>query len=158
VAVKTQVTGQNAGPIDFYSSTGTLLGSIPQGTPNGCITGLAFDASGNLFVAAGPPTDIPGGCLTTGWALWEFPRATSWPSTPSSPITTFFSGDLIEGLAFNAAPLPSGSFYAVSSSNGHIYQYFPCPACEFSSPPSLVGTVPTTTNDSGNPVPGISGV
>ena len=156
VAVKTQVTGQTAGPIDFYDSTGVLLGSIPQGTPDGCITGMAFDASGNLFVAAGPATEVPGGCLTTGWALYEFQGATPWTATPSSRVT-FSTGDLIEGLAFNPTPLPSGSFYAVSSANGNIYQIFLCPDCSFDSR-SLVATVPTATDLSGNPHPGLAGV
>jgi hypothetical protein len=157
VAVKTQVTGQIAGPIDFYSSTGTLLGSIPQGNPNGCITGMAFDASGNLFVAAGPVgAGGPGGCATTGWTLYEFMGSIPWTATPSS-VVTFFDGDLIEGVAFNPTPLPSGSLYAVSSTNGNIYQIFLCPACEFVSA-SLVATVPTTTDINGNPHPGISGI
>lgn len=156
VAVKTQVTGQNAGPIDFYDSTGAPLGSIPQGTPDGCITGMAFDASGNLFVAAGPATEVPGGCQTTGWALYEFQGATPWTATQMSRVT-FFTGDLIEGLAFNATPLPSGSLYAVSSANGNVYQIFLCPDCSFDSL-SFVATVPTTTDINGNPHPGIAGV
>ena len=131
VAVKTQATGQTAGPINFYSSSGTLLGSIPQGNPNACITGLAFDASGNLFVAAGPGTEVPGGCLTTGWALYEFPQQTGQtPSTTSSLKASFQQGDLIEGLAFSAAPLSEGSLYAISSTNGNVYQIHLCSDCE----------------------------
>lgn len=156
VAVRTGVAGQNSGPIDFYDSSGAILGSIPQGTPNGCITGLAFDASGNLFVAAGPATEVSGGCQTTGWALYEFQGSTPWTAAPSS-IVTFSEGDLIEGVAFNPTPLPSGSFYALSSTNGHIYQISLCPDCEFNSA-NLVATVPTTTDTNGNPVPGITGV
>ncbi|MCU1242341.1 MAG: hypothetical protein JWO71_3067 [Candidatus Acidoferrum typicum] len=130
VAVKTQATGQTAGPINFYSSSGTLLGSIPQGNPNGCITGLAFDTSGNLFVAAGPATEVPGGCQTNGWALYEFPQQTGQtPSTTSSQKVSFNAGDLIEGLAFSAAPLSEGSLYAISSTNGNVYQIGLCADC-----------------------------
>lgn len=157
VAVKTQGTGQNAGPINFYDSTGNFLNSIPQGTPNGCITGLAFDASGNLFVAAGPGTVVPGGCQANGvWHLYRFSGPTPWTATPTSPVT-FTAGEVIEGLAFSAAPLSEGSLYAVSSTSGKVYQIVLCSDCStlFANPFAQVTTI---INDSGNPVPGIAGV
>jgi len=156
VAVKTGLTGQIAGPIDFYSSGGTLLGSIPAGNPDVCVGGLAFDASGNLFVAAGPA--IEGSCESNGWALWEFPQETGQtPSTTASSKTTFFEGDVIEGLAFSAAPPPpqpsgSGTLYAVSSTNRVVYQI--SVGC-FDCGPRQIATIP---NSESNPNPQPSGI
>jgi FIMAH domain-containing protein len=124
VAVRTQVVaGQASGPIDFYSSTGTLLGSIAVNQlPAACVSGLVFDSNGNLYVAAGPALE-GGSCDSNGWALYEFAQGEGQtPSTSSSQVVTFFAGDLIGGLAFAAAPLPSGTLYAISSSNGNVYE------------------------------------
>jgi hypothetical protein len=124
IAVRTQaVAGQASGPIDFYSSTGTLLASIAVGQlPAACVGGLVFDSSGNLYVAAGPTLEN-GSCDTFNWALYEFAHGEGQtPSTSPSRVVTFFQGDLIGGLAFSAAPLPSGTLYAISSSNGNVYQ------------------------------------
>ena len=115
------VTTGSAGPIDFYSSSGTLLGSIAA--VGSCIGGLAFDAGGNLFVAAGVNFE---GCQSN--ALYEFSGATPWNATPPfSPLTNsnFNGSDDIEGMAFSAAPpspFGSGTLYAVSSTTGTIYQ------------------------------------
>jgi hypothetical protein len=125
VAVRTQaVAGQTSGPIDFYSSTGTLLGSITVGQlPNACVGGLAFDSNGNLYVAAGPTLEESSTCDSNNWDLYEFAQGEGpTPSTSSSQAVEFFPGDLIGGLAFAAAPLPSGTLYAISSSNGIVYQ------------------------------------
>ncbi len=114
------VTTGSAGPIDFYSSSGTLLGSIAA--VGSCIGGLAFDAGGNLFVAAGVNFE---GCQSN--ALYEFSGATPWNATPPfSPLTNsnFNGSDDIEGMAFSAAPpspFGSGTLYAVSSTTGTIY-------------------------------------
>lgn len=124
VAVRTQVVaGQASGPIDFYSSTGTLLGSITIGQlPAPCVGGLVFDSNGNLYVAAGPVLE-GGSCDSFNWHLYEFAQGGgTLPSTSSSEVVEFFGGDLIGGLAFSAAPLPSGTLYAISSSNGNVYQ------------------------------------
>ena len=124
VAVRTQVVaGQASGPIDFYSSTGTLLGSIAVNQlPAACVGGLVFDSNGNLYVAAGPALE-GGSCDSNGWALYEFEQGDgTTPSTPSSQVVAFFAGDLIGGLAFASAPLPSGTLYAISSSNGNVYE------------------------------------
>ena len=105
--------------INFYSSSGTLLGSIASVAP--CIGGLAFDASGDLFVAGGLNFE---GCQSN--ALYEFSGATPWTvGPPFSPVGSFNGSDDIEGLAFSAAPPPPGDFgtlYAVSSTTGTIYQ------------------------------------
>jgi hypothetical protein len=136
VAVRTQAAaGQASGPIDFYSSTGALLGSILVGQlPAACVGGLAFDSSGNLYVAAGPVLE-GGSCDSFNWALYEFVQGVegATPSTSSSQVTTFNQGDIIAGLAFSAAPLPLGTLYAVSSSNGNVYQITLCGDCEFIS-------------------------
>jgi len=158
VAVETQSTGQIAGPIDFYNSSGTLLASIPAGNPNACIGGLAFDANGNLLVAAGPGTTVPGGCQSTGWALYKFPQQSGQmtPSTTASQVAPFNNGDVIAGVAFSAAPLPNGTAYAASSANGNIYS-IPLGGA-LTTPPTAIATVPTTVNQSGNPVPDISDI
>ena len=124
VAVRTQaVAGQASGPIDFYNSTGTLLGSIAVNQlPAACVGGLVFDSNGNLYVAAGPTLEN-GNCDSFNWALYQFAQSEGQtPSTSSSQVVTFSQGDLIGGLAFTAAPLPSGTLYAVSSSNGNVYE------------------------------------
>jgi hypothetical protein len=130
VAVTSQVnTGQSSGPIDFYSSSGTFLGSLAAGTPDACIGGLAFDASGNLFVAAGPA--VEGSCEFDGWAVYEFLGTTLLSPTPTqSHLANFSEGDVIAGLAFSATPFPGGSLYAVSSSNGNVYQIILCSDCD----------------------------
>jgi hypothetical protein len=162
VAVKTEPNG----PIVFYNSTGgTSIGSIPgsaipvPGAPtpsNVCITGLAFNASGNLFVAAGPGTPVQGGCQTTNWAIYEFLGPTPWTATqPTSPVASFNQGDLIEGLAFSAAPLPAGSLYAVSTTTGNVYQ-LSCLDCIGGVSVTTIATVPTTSTD--GTIPGISGI
>jgi Carboxypeptidase regulatory-like domain len=158
VAVETQSTGQIAGPIDFYNSSGTLLASIPAGNPNACIGGLAFDANGNLLVAAGPGTTVPGRCQSTGWALYKFPQQSGQmtPSTTASQVAPFNNGDVIAGVAFSAAPLPDGTAYAASSTNGNIYS-IPLGGA-LTTPPTAIATVPTTVNESGNPVPDISDI
>ncbi len=115
IAVKTHPDG----PVDFYNSTGTFQGSIPAGTPDGCITGLAFDASGNLFVAAGPATLVPGGCMPTGWAVYEFSGSTPWTASAATVVSGL---NALEGLAFSGSNLLALSFTA-----GNLYHGFTNP-------------------------------
>jgi hypothetical protein len=158
VAVETLPQGPNvAGPIDFYSSDGTFLNSIAAGTPNGCIGGLAFDASGNLFVAAGPVgLGGPGGCSSTGWNIYEFAGPTPWTVTNPTRVAPNFNFDgLLPGLAFSAAPLPDGSLYAVSST-GNVYQIL-CLNCNGGASVSTIATVPTNFIE-GSPIPNLAGI
>ena len=131
VAVKTHPDG----PIDFFDSTGTFQGSIPAGIPDGCITGLAFDASGNLFVAAGPPTPVLGGCLPIGWAVYEFSGSTPWTASPAT-VVSGLNG--LEGLAFSGTHLLAISFTA-----GNLYQISGSTATTIASVPSASLTQPT---------------
>jgi hypothetical protein len=75
-------------------------------------------------------------------------------------VASFNEGDVIEGLAFSAAPLPSGSLYAVSSTNGNVYQITRCTDCGAGGffAPQTIAHVTTTFDNSGNPIPNISGI
>jgi hypothetical protein len=131
VAILNEALGQ----ITFYTSAGSELGSVSISTVTNaaysCGAGLAFDTGGNLYVGAGPSNAIglaaasasPGNCLTTGWSVLEFSgqnQAQIWLDNSTQVIAN--SLNEIGGLAFTAAPPPSGALYAVSSSGGNVYQ------------------------------------
>ena len=140
VAVTMRSAGRTADQVDFYSASGTLLGSItPFGLENSvsCMSGSAFDSNGNFYLAAGTSD----GCLST---LYYFAGPTPWTALSRSII--YFEDDVIEGLVFNPVPLPSGSLYGVSSSNGNIDQVFPFCDCEGGE--SIVAHVPFTAPSS----------
>jgi hypothetical protein len=125
-AVTMQSANRTNDQIDFYNSSGTLVGTISAQTSFGvdnaqnCLSGSAFDSSGNFYVAAATNFE---GC--GNWSLYEFVGPMPY-SVSGNFVTNFNEGDVIEGVAFNPTPLPNGSFYAVSSSNGKIYQVIPC--------------------------------
>lgn len=165
VAVNSVPVGQGSGPIDFYSSSGSLLGSIPQsvvltaatpfvppGTTNMCIAGTAFDASGNLFVAAGPGTLEGGGCAPgNAWAIYQFQGPTPWaPESQVSVVATALNQ--LAGLIFSAAPLPAGALYATSNATGAVYEFL------LGQGDPIIATIPTTINDSGHPVPDVASI
>jgi hypothetical protein len=147
------VTTGSAGPIDFYSSSGTLLGSIAA--VGSCIGGLAFDAGGNLFVAAGPNIE---GCQSN--ALYQFSGPMPWNATPPfSSVASFNGSDDIEGLAFSAAPPPpfgSGTLYAVSSTTGSIYQVT-CLDCGGDVSINPIATAPSSFSPWGIAIDPLSG-
>jgi hypothetical protein len=124
VAVKTHPQG----PINLYNPDGTPYDAQPSllispANP----TGLAFDGAGNLYMA------------DAGGEIWKFSASEGIFITPP---TLLLSGlNPLEGLAFSAAPLPSGSIYAISYTAGTIYQV------PLDSP--LAATVATAT---GSPV------
>jgi len=147
------VTTGSAGSINFYSSSGALLGSIPTVAP--CIGGLAFDASGDLFVAGGVNFE---GCQSN--ALYEFSGATPWNATPPfSSVASFNGSDDIEGLAFSAAPPPpsgSGTLYAVSSTTGTIYE-ITCLECGGDISTNAIATAPSSFSPWGIAIDPLSG-
>jgi hypothetical protein len=147
------VTTGSAGSINFYTSNGALLGSIPTVAP--CIGGLAFDAGGDLFVAGGLNFE---GCQSN--ALYEFSGATPWTAEPPfSPVGSFNGSDDIEGLAFSAAPPPpfgSGTLYAVSSTTGTIYQVT-CLDCGGDISFRPIATAPSSTLPWGIAIDPLSG-
>lgn len=165
VAVNSVPVGQGSGPINFYSSSGSPLGSIPEsvvlaaagplpeGTTNMCIAGIAFDASGNLFVAAGPGTAEVGGCAPgNAWAIYQFPGPTPW-TAPASQVSVVASGlNQLAGLMFSAAPLPAGALYATSNTTGTVYEFL------LGNGDPIIATIPTTINDSGNPIPDLASI
>ena len=166
VAVNSVPMGQVAGPIDFYSSAGSPLGSItesvvltaarpfiPAETTNMCIAGIAFDAGGNLFVAAGPGTAVVGGCAPgNAWAIYQFPGPTPWTALASQVSVVATGLSQLAGLIFSAAPLPSGALYATSNTTGAVYQFL------LGNGDPIIATVPTTINDSGNPIPDLASI
>jgi hypothetical protein len=172
VAVNSVPAGQVSGPINFFSSAGSLLGSIPEsvvltaatpfipeGTTNVCIAGIAFDASGNLLVAAGPGTAVAGGCAPgNAWAVYQFPGPTPW-TVPASQVSVVATAlNQLAGLIFSAAPLPAGALYATSNTTGAIYQFLLGNGDAIIATTATIATVPTTINDSGNPVPDVAGI
>jgi len=166
VAVNSVPVGQVSEPIDFYSSTGSPLGSIPESvvlaaagpfipaeTPNMCIAGIAFDAGGNLFVAAGPGTAVVGGCAPgNSWAIYQFPGPTPWTALASQVSVVATGLNQLAGLIFSAAPLPSGALYATSNTTGAVYQF------PLGNGDPIIATVPTTINGSGNPIPDLASI
>ena len=148
------VNTQPGGPIDFYSSSGMLLGSIAAGIPNGCIGGLTFDSNGNLFVAAGQMVE---GCSLTGWNLYEFAGPTPWTSE-SFLLDTDGTFNQIEGLVFSPAtpagsPAGSGAFYAVSPTSRFVYQFALCADCEGTQYDFTTFAQVPLNNDDSNPNP-----
>lgn len=138
VAVKSHPSG----PITFYNSTGTSQGSIFQ-TFSGVITGVAFDASGNFYVANSP---------STSWEIDKFPGPTPWTVTTPTTVVSGLNG--LEGLIFSAAPLPSGSLYAISFAAGNVYQIsLDCLDCGAHT----IATVPSAANPSGIAIDPFSG-
>jgi hypothetical protein len=134
VAVKTHPDG----PITFYNSTGVFQGSIASLTPSACITGLAFDASGNLFVAAD-------GAGCGSGSIYQFSGATPW----TSPYSTVVTGlDPLEGMTFSA-----GNLFAISFTSGKVYK-IPVPGF---TPTTTMTTVPSTTDPSGIAVDPLTG-
>lgn len=166
VAVNSVPVGEVSGPINFYSSAGSLLGSIPEsvvltaagrfipeGTTNVCIAGIAFDASGNLLVAAGPGTTVAGGCAPgNAWAIYQFPGPTPWSALASQVSVVATGLSQLAGLIFSAAPLPAGALYATSNTTGAVYQFL------LGNGDPIIATVPTTINDSGNPIPDVASI
>ena len=147
------VTTGSSGSISFYSSTGTLLGTLADVAS--CIGGLAFDASGDLFVAGGVNSE---GCQSN--SLFEFSGATPWTVTPSDPVASFNGSDNIQGLAFSAAPPPpsgSGTLYAVSSSTGTIYQITCFVNCDGDISFTPIATAPSSASPSGIAIDPLSG-
>ena len=167
VAVNSVPVGQVSGPINFYSSSGSPLGSIPEsvvltaagplipeGTTNMCMAGIAFDASGNLLVAAGPGTAVVGGCAPgNAWAIYQFPEPTPWTAPASQVSVVVTALNQLAGLIFSAAPLPLGALYATSNTTGTVYEF---PLSANGDP--IIATIPTTINDAGNPVPDVASI
>jgi hypothetical protein len=136
------VTTSPFGPIDFYTSKGAAQGTpipgsaIPvtpvAGADTVCITGIAFDTSGNLFVAAGPGSTAGlTTCLgsSTAWGIWEFAGPTPWTATPAF-VTSFGDSTVrIEDIAYSAAKPPLGTLYAIDSVSSAVYEISLTPNC-----------------------------
>ncbi len=140
VAVTMRSSDRMTDQVNVYSATGSLLGSITTGsfglTTINCMSGVAFDPSGNLFVAASANS---AGCFS--WKLYEFAGPSAWLAT-GAPILASFGDDSIDGLAFNPVPAPNGSLYAVSSNSGNVYQVIVVTDCSECGGASLVGNAP----------------
>ena len=136
--------------IDFYDANATSLGSISAsaipvpGSPANVCDSMAFDTSGNLFVAAGPaPTE--GSCFTSftsNWAIFEFAGPTPW-TAPALLVFSFGTASTaISDLAFTEAPLPPegcGTVYALESSGNLDTILLPCNNGDPSVVPGNVG-------------------
>ena len=145
------------GPIDFYSSDGTLLGSIDEsviaslgfitfgdGVDTVCLDGAVFDSSGHLFVAAGPGSTTGNGCVASSqWGVYEFAGPTPW--TSAATLVTGF-GDasvVIQDMAYSAARPPLGTLYAIDSQADDVYEISLTGACgELGICPVLITNVP----------------
>jgi Holliday junction resolvase len=153
------------GPINFYNSSGSFQGSINESVIGNanlglvgpettvCLSGAVFDASGNLFVAAGPAAlseGAPTGCLSTNWGIYEFAGSpgTPWTATPTR-VTPFSFPAMIQDMAYSAAKPPAGTLYEIDSQK-NVYEMPltpPCTDCGISL--SFVASVSAAVNPRG---------
>jgi hypothetical protein len=150
------------GPVAFFSSNGTsqgtadlgaaIMAAFPgpfSGTTVACLSGLSFDTSGNLFVAAGPGSTEVNGCTPGNWAIYEFAGPMPETARPTR-VTTFDASAVIQDMVFSAARPPFGTLYAIDSQFGFVYEISltPCGAgCSIF--PSQIATVSSDSNPRG---------